>query len=205
MKQLTIILLASLLLWSCDPRSRDLPAQFEGRINITAKIINPRDSIGINDTIKIQFESLDTLLYNGSKVHVSYGSNDLTYTSILLRRIDKSFAGAQGPASGSIIFAPVGSLAANKAVLTFQNNGNSMKGEYDIIPKVPGVYFFDQILPGFLSANSGQYKLDTYWNYGNVNRNHQMLIDSAGINSGMALFLQDRVNNGLEVYDFKVK
>jgi hypothetical protein len=205
MKQLIIISILSLFLGSCDPRNRDLPAPFEGRINITARIINPRDSIGINDTVRIQFESLDTILYNGNKVKVSYNNNDLAYTNIILHRIDNAYAGSQGPATGSIIFTQVGMLDASKHVVTFQNNGTSIKGEYDIIPKVAGVYFFDQILPGYLSANSSQYKLDTYWNYGNINRNHQMLIDSAGVNSGMASFLQSRINSGLEVYGFKVK
>ena len=129
----------------------------------------------------------------------------MVYTDVKIYKIDRSYPGAQGQPTGSVIFAPIGSLAANKAVLTFQNNGTSVKGEYDFIPKVAGVYFFDQILPGYLSANNSQYKLDTYWSYGNINRNHQILIDSAGVNSGMASFLQSRINNGLEVYGFKVK
>jgi hypothetical protein len=181
-----------------------LPAAFEGKINITARIVNPRDSIGINDTVRIQLESLDTILYNGNKVKVSYGNSDRATCPLHLFRLDKSYAGSQGPALGSTIYTTVGSLDASKHTLTFQNNGNSLKGEYVIIPKVPGVYFLDQQLPGELSANNGQYKLDTYWNYGSINRNHQMLIDSAGATSGMALFLQDRVNNALEVYGFKV-
>lgn len=205
MKHFIFLILISLSLVSCDPRDRDLPAQFEGRINISAKILNPRDSIGINDTLRIQFECLDTIFYNGSKISVIYSNSDLAYTNIGLQKIDLSHAGSQGIAYGSVVFAPVGFLANNKSVLTFQNNGNSMKGEYDIIPKVSGVYFFDQILPGFLSANNGQYKLDIYWDYGNINRNHQLLIDSAGSNSGMDLFLQGRINSGLEVYGFKVK
>jgi hypothetical protein len=205
MKQLTIILIVSLFVGSCDPTNRDLPTGFQGTINITAKVINPRDSIGINDTVRVSFESLDTILYNGNKVSVNYSNNDLAYTDIKFYKIDRAYHGAQGQPTGSIIFSTIGSLAANKAVLTFQNNGTSMKGEYDFIPKIPGVYFFDQILPGFLSANGGQYKLDTYWNYGNINRNHQMLIDSAGASSNFTLFLQDRINNGFEVYGFKVK
>ena len=174
-------------------------------ININAQIINPRDSIGINDTVRIQFESLDTILYNGNKVKVSYSSTDRATCPLHLFRLNKSYAGSQGPATSSIIYTMVGILDASKHTLTFQNNGSSLKGEYVIIPKVPGVYFLDQQLPGELSANNGQYKLDTYWNYGNINRNHQMLIDSAGSNSGMALFLQTRINSGLEVYGFSVK
>jgi hypothetical protein len=205
MKQLFLTLIISVFLGFCTPRNRELPAKYGGRINITARIINPQDSIGINDTVKIQFESLDTIVYNGINTHVMYSNHDYAYTDIILHKIDNSYAGSQGPASGSLIFTPTGRLDASKHVLTFQNNGNSLKGEYDIIPKFPGVYFFDQILPGFLSADNGDYQLDTYWNYGSINRNHQMLIDSAGPTANFSLFLQDRLNHGLEVYGFKVK
>ncbi len=201
MKKLSLYSLLLFLLGSCDPPKNRYSAQ--GVTTIKATIVNPRDSIGINDTIRVQLEATDSLLFNGSIVHVTYGNNDGANCNLIIRKIDRSYPGSIGPATGSITFATIGYLNPEKSIF-FQNNGNNLKAEYLFIPKSKGVFFIDQQTLGSLGANNGQFLLDFDWNYGNINRNHQMLIDSAGPGSNFSLFLQDRLNNAFEVYGFKI-
>lgn len=203
MKNLIIVIIVCYLFASCDPPPGAPLAEFEGTTIITARIINPRDSIGVNDTIRIQFEVLDTIVYNGNKVKVYYGTKDVAYCNLRLWKIDTANAGAFGIPVGSITYTPVGQLRPTNSV-SFQNNGTSMKAEYCFIPRSKGVFFINQNDLGNISANNGQYYLDTYWSYGNINRNHQMLIDSAGAKANFTLYLQGAANDGREVYGFKV-
>ena len=186
---------------SCDP-PKSLGV-YDGVVNINAKIVNPRDSIGINDTIRIQLEVPDTLIYNGQPTPVFFGNNDGANCGIRLNKIDTINAGSIGPATGSITLASIGYLNPNKAIF-FKQVGNRLKAEYLYLPKTKGVFFLEQQQDGSLDASNRQYKFSFKFNFGNINHNHQMLIDSAGPAAHFNLYLQGHIVNGWEIYGFKV-
>lgn len=201
MKKITVLLIIIISLGSCDPREPF--GAYEGITTVKATIVNPRDSIGINDTVRLQFEVPDTIVYNGQKVAVTVTNNDGADCGVHLRKIDLSHAGSIGTPTGSITQATIGYLNPSENIF-FQKAGNKLKAEYIFIPKTKGVFFLEQQTLGSLAVNNKQYLLSFDWNYGAINRNYQMLIDSAGPASNFNLFLQGHINDGYEIYGFKV-
>jgi hypothetical protein len=201
MKKIIKYFAALFFITSCDPQPKY--AQFEGTTQVIGKVINPRDTIGIDDTVKIRIELPDTVLYNGVKTGLFYDEKNC-YLGLQLQKFDKTGAGNMRYAFGNNTLATIGSLNNNR-LLFFQRIGNKLLGEYAFIPKSKGIFFIDQQLPGDLYANNEQYHLKFTFNYGNINRNHKILLDSIGAGTNFNLFLQDRINNGLEVYGFVVK
>ena len=66
MKKIAFYFLIIFSLGSCGPIDRRIPGgSYVDFVKINAKVVNPRDSIGINDTVRIQLEVPDTINYNG--------------------------------------------------------------------------------------------------------------------------------------------
>ena len=186
---------------SCDPRANIFdPAP----VLINAQIINPRDSIYIGDTIKVYLEIPDTIVYNGKHFATFIGNDDGGNIGITLYKINKSHAGAIGPPDSSVNFASIGSYNQYD-VVTFQKISNKLEALVNFIPGKKGVYFLDVTEYGYLVINNKSLNVRFNFNYGSINRNHQMLIDSAGSAANFNLYLQDHAQQGLEVYGFNVK
>jgi hypothetical protein len=204
MKKALIYLIIIFYLSACDPQPKY--AQFEGTTTVKAQVINSKDTIGVNDTVKIRITLPDTIIYNGTNVGLYY-DDIASYIGLDLKKFDPLIAGAKYRFAynyGSIAIPTIGRFS-NNGLLLFQRFGNSLVGEYGFIPKSKGIFFIDQPFEGELYANNGQYHLKFTFNYGNINRNHKILLDSIGAGTNFNLLLQDRINNGLEVYGFVVK
>jgi hypothetical protein len=197
MRNLILNIVLLFALFSCDPQPK--AAQFEESITLNARVINPRDTINLNDTLKVRFEVTDTLLLRGIRIALQFNDNE-NYIGLYLRKFDKQGAGNFRIVTNETT-ATVGNLKSG-LVLYFQKFGNKLIGEYAFIPKTKGIYFIDQQNVGVLYGNNEQYRIEFNANFGNVNRNHKLLLDSI---TGFAPFLQGHIDQGFEVYGFTVK
>lgn len=203
MKKIIYFLFLILFIVSCDP-PKDIYQ--EGNIAIRAQVVNPRSSIVLGDSMAFYFEVPDTIELNGNRIKVSANSNDGGTNGFGPCKIIQSLPGGftNSPNQNTCsIFAKVGTYTINQATIFYNDNGK-LKGLYYIIPEKKGVYFFEQTQLGYVNLNNNTYRLRFSFNFGNINRNHQMLIDSAGAASGFNGYLQGKINNGLEVYGFRV-
>lgn len=205
MKPLLSAILLLMLLGSCDPRSaKDLYQT--GTIAIKAQVINPRTTISLGDSVAFYFEVPDTVELNGNRIKVTASNNDGGTNGFAPCKIIPSITGGftNAPTQNTcIVYAKTGTYNANQA-FTLQNDNGKLKGLYYMIPQQKGVYFFWQQQQGYVDLNNQNLKLRFTFNFGNINRNHQLLIDSVGAGNNFNLFLQDKVVQGLEVYGFKV-
>jgi hypothetical protein len=204
MKKFFLIAIMLVCIMSCDPPP-GLHGDYSKTTIISAQIVNPKDSIGINDTVRVQFEVPDTIFINSDSskpVSVIITEKDGANCGVHLRIIDTSFSRLQIPSTTSIVKATVGYLNPVKNIF-FERIGNKLKAEYIFIPKARGVYYLEQNTSGFMDVNNGRYKLSFKWNYGNINRNFQMLSDSStamGLNMN---WLQALINQGYDYYGFR--
>lgn len=203
MKKIGVIILILVFLQSCDP-PRDIYQT--GTISIKAEVINPRTTITLGDSVAFFFEVPDTVLFNGKRIKVSAGNNDGGNNGFNVNKMDPSRSGGftNAPTLNTCnLYASVGQIT-NSGVWSFLNQNGKLIGKYFMIPQQKGVYFFEQTQEGYVDLNNQSLKLRFSFNFGNINRNHQMLIDSAGPVNNFNLFLQDKISRGLEIYGFKV-
>ena len=202
MKQILFAALILLNLLSCNP-----PNLYKtGTIAIKAQVINPQTNINLGDSVAFYFEVPDTIELDGSRIKVDVGNNDGGNIGFNPQKIIPSLPGgfSNNPSLNTCkVYANPGYLTRNET-LHFTNAGGKILAKYYMIPQQKGVYFLDQSQEGYIDLNNNSLKLRFSINFGNINRNHQMLIDSAGVTNNFNLFLQDHINNRREIYGFKV-
>lgn len=192
---------ASLLLCACDPP----PGLYDaGMVSITARVVNPRPIISLGDSVAFYFEVPDSLILNSTKTLISVGNKDGATIGFYANRIAAAKAtGFETNTQNCRIYASPGSLTAN-GTLVFTNRNGKLVARFYMIPKQKGIYFFEQAETGYMDLNNRSLLLRFSINFGTVDRNHQLLIDSAGKASRFTQFLQGRASQGYEVYGFRV-
>jgi hypothetical protein len=190
-----------LLLAACDPP----PGLYDaGTVAITARVLNPRPIIHLGDSVAFYFAVPDSVTLNGTRIAVSAGNKDGATIGFDANKINSSaIAGFQINPPSCQIYANPGSLTANGTLEINSLNGRIV-GRYYMIPKQKGIYFFDQSELGYADLNDRKLMIRFSINFGNVNRSHQMLIDSAGAANRFDMYLRGRINQGFEVYGFRV-
>jgi hypothetical protein len=175
-----------------------------GTIAITARVLNPRPIIHLGDSVAFYFEVPDSVTLNGTRIAVSAGNKDGATIGFNANKIKPSSAsGFQFNPPSCQIYANPGSLTANNT-LFFTNYNGKLLAKYYLIPKQRGIYFLDQTQLGYADLNNRNLLLTFSINFGNVDRSHQLLIDSASAASRFDLYLKGRTDGGLEVYGFRV-
>ena len=190
-----------LLLAACDPP----PGLYDaGTVAITARVINPRPIIHLGDSVAFYFEVPDSVTLNNTRIAVSAGSKDGATIGFNANKINPSaIAGFQFNSPNCQIYANPGSLTANNT-LFFTNRNGKLLAKYYLIPKQKGIYFLDQRSLGYADLNNRNLLVNFSINFGNVNRSHQMLIDSAGAANRFDLYLKGHTDAGFEIYGFRV-
>ncbi|MEI9945405.1 MAG: hypothetical protein WDN26_14455 [Chitinophagaceae bacterium] len=202
MRKLLFILPIIFLNWRCDPR----PDIFQPSIEIKAQVINPKTDIQLGDSVAFYFEVPDSIELDGKKIKATAINRDGANIGFFANKIiPSSTGGFSGGFSENTcnVYANPGNISYN--TFTLANQNGKLWGKYYMIPQQKGVYFFEQTQDGYIDLNNGGLKLRFTFNFGNINRNHQILIDSAGTTYNFASFLQGKLNDGLEVYGFRVK
>lgn len=204
MKSKFFLILAVILI-SCDPKGELFdPTQ---SIAIKAQVINPKTEINLGDSVAFYFEVPDTVGVGGSRTAVTASDRDGANIGFNARKIISTLpsGSTNSPNENTCdVYAHPGTFAGRAETFTFANQNGKLKGTFYMIPRQKGVYLFEQTQEGYAWLNDKALSVRFSINFGNVNRNHQMLIDSAGA-SGFGTWLQDRVGRGMEVYGFRVK
>jgi hypothetical protein len=192
---------ALLLLCSCDPPGDLYDA---GAVAITARVINPNPVISLGDSVAFYFAVPDSVILNGTRIAISAGNNDGATIGFFKNRILAAKAsGFETDTKSCQTYANPGSLTAN-GTLTFTSRNGKLLGRFYMIPKQKGIYFLEQAGMGYMDLNNHNLSLRFSIDFGKINRNHQLLIDSAGTTSRFNQFLQGRISQGYEVYGFRV-
>ena len=190
-----------LLAAACDPPG-DL--YDGGTVAITARVLNPRPIIHLGDRVAFYFEVPDNVTLNGTRIAVSVGNKDGATIGFNANKINSSApSGFQFNPPSCQTYTNPGSLTANNAIF-FANRNGKLVARYYMIPKQKGIYFLDQLSLGYTDLNNRNLLLTFSIDFGKVDRSHQLLIDSAGAASRFSLYLNGKVNQGYEVYGFRV-
>lgn len=203
MKNIILALFISFSLVACDP-PRDLYQT--GTIAIKAQVIDPRTDINLGDSVAFYFEVPDTIELNGARIKVSVSNKDGGNIGLNAQKIIPSLPGgfSNNPSLNTCkTWASPGNLT-NTITFNFSNQNGKLSGKYYMIPQQKGVYFFEEPQEGYATLDDGSIKLRFSINFGNINRSHQMLIDSAGAANHFEMFLQDHIDKGREIYGFRV-
>ncbi len=192
---------ALLLLTACNPG----PGLYDGgTIAITARIIKPRPVILLGDSVAFYFAVPDSITLNGTRIAISANNKDGATIGFNANKINSSVpSGFQFNPPSCQTYVNPGSSTANNAFF-LANRNEKLVARYYMIPKQRGIYFLDQLSLGYADLNNRSLLLNFSINFGNVDRSHQMLIDSAGSASRFDMYLRGKVNQGYEVYGFRV-
>jgi hypothetical protein len=201
MKHFFLFLCTSILIFACDPpKSAITPTA----IDINAQVINPKTTINLGDSVAFYFEVPDSVTINGTKTKVNAGSSDGADIGLYACKINPTaIAGFETNSIDCKKYVNPGSISAVGNLL-FANQNGKLLAKIFFIPQKKGVYFFEQSQYGYIGLNNGSLNFRFSFNFGNINRNHQMLIDSAGVANKFDLFLQGKISQNLEVYGFRV-
>ncbi len=200
MRNLSYIFLLFTLV-CCNPG----PGLYDGgTIAITARVLNPRPTIHLGDSVAFYFAIPDSITLNGTRMAVSASNKDGATIGFFTNKIDSSTpTGVKYNSPDCQTYANPGSLTTN-GVLSFTNRNGKLLGRFYMIPKRKGIYFLDQVELGYADLNDRKLMLRFSIDFGKVDRNHQLLIDSAGTASKFNQFLQSRASQGYEAYGFRV-
>lgn len=192
-----------LLLAACDPRAgyNDL---FMGPVAITARVLSPRPVIHLGDSVAFYFEVPDSVTLNGTRLAVSVGAKDEANLDVNANKINAAAStGFDIYSRNCQLYAAPGSVTAYGS-LRFAHRNAKLVSKLYLIPKQRGIYFFEQAGPGLATLNGRDLQVTFTFDFGSVNRNHQLLIDSAGTASKFSTYLQRRISQGHEIYGFRV-
>ncbi len=192
---------ALLLLAACDPPGDLYDA---GTVAITARVLNPRPIIHLGDSVAFYFEVPDSVTLNGARVRVSASSKDGGVLELSASKITTAKSAGFEPFTKSCSFYANPGSSTNDGILTFANRNGKLVGRLYMIPKQKGIYFLMQTGLGYFDLNNKGLLVRGTINFGKVNRNHQLLIDSAGTASKFSTYLQGRISQGHEIYGFRV-
>ncbi|MGH7885096.1 MAG: hypothetical protein ACRENO_05305 [Thermodesulfobacteriota bacterium] len=204
MKYLSKVIITSLFLGSCDPRSsKDL--YLSGNFIFPVEVVNPRDSINLGDSVCFIFQIPDTINLNGNnKIKPFYGSNDGATFPTQKLEVDTIFNGGANPGSTYIKdYAEPGFVQGGVNLKVV--NSNKLYTKYYLIPQRKGIFFLELAQAGYVDANNGGLKARAVYTLNVPNRNHNLLISSTLPRHNMAAYIQGRQNLGLEIYAFAVK
>lgn len=188
---------------SCDP-PRELYQT--GTIAVNAQVINPRTTISLGDSVAFYFEVPDTVIMDGRRIKVSITNTDGATIGLTPYKIIPTHIGGSTniPSLRTCdLYANPGNLRINETLYLSIQNGKLI-GKLFMIPRQKGVYYLLQTQEGYADLNNRSLRVRFSINFGTVNRNHQLLTDSAGASNNFHLYLQDKLNQGLEVYGFNV-
>jgi len=190
-----------LVITCCDPP----PGLYDtGTAVITARVINPRLTIHLGDSVAFYFAIPDSITLNGTRIAAPVATKDGATIGFNANKIDSATpSGFKFNPASCQAYANPGSLTAN-GTLKFTNRNGKLVARYYMIPKQKGIYFFDQAELGYMDLNDRKLMLRFSIDFGKVDRSHQLLIDSAGVASRFSSYLNGRVNQGYEVYGFRV-
>jgi hypothetical protein len=204
MKIINIIYLLTtiIILIACNPPKSDV-INTPGVITINSKIINPKRDLKIGDSLIIYFEVPDTITVNGIKIKALASNDDAANIGLSTNKIIGSSITNNPTKNGCIsIVNPV--TLNTYDVMNLKNQNGKLFGNYIIIPQEKGVFFFEQNQNGYIGINNKSIQTRFTFNFGNIERNHQMLLDSAKAVNNFNLFLQGKKDSGFEIYGFKV-
>jgi hypothetical protein len=196
-----ILLLALAVLAACDPPQGLYDT---GTVAITARVLNPRPVIRLGDSVAFYFEVPDSVTLNGARVRVSASSKDGGVLELSASKITTAKSAGFEPFTKSCSFYANPGSSTSDGILTFANRNGRLVGRLYMIPKQKGIYFLMQTGLGYFDLNDKSLLVRGTINFGKVDRSHQLLIDSAGAASHFSTYLTGRVNQGYEVYGFRV-
>lgn len=203
MRYLLICSFLNCLFISCDPPGDLYDTSI---IDINAQVINPVPDIQLGDSVAFYFEVPDSVVLNNTRIKATISNSDggsigLTPYKVLSSSIGGS---TSNPSLRTVkLYANPGKLTNNET-LQLENKNGKLWAKLFMIPQERGVYYLLQSQLGYVDLNNNRLKLRFSINFGAINRNHQLLIDSAGASSNFNVYLQDKINQGLEVYGFRV-
>ncbi len=203
MRYLVFCCFLNFIIISCDP-PRDM--YDTAIIAINAQVINPATDIQLGDSVAFYFEVPDSVVINNTRIKATISNSDggtigLTPYKVLS---SSTWGATNHPTLRTAkLYAKPGKLSYNETLELVNQNGKLLAKLF-MIPQERGVYYLLQSQLGYVDLNNNRLKLRFSINFGAINRNHQLLIDSAGPSSNFNLYLQDKINQGLEVYGFRV-
>ncbi|MGH7885095.1 MAG: hypothetical protein ACRENO_05300 [Thermodesulfobacteriota bacterium] len=205
MKYLSKVIITSLFLGSCDPRSsKDLYQQ--GFFTFSVKVLNPRDTINLGDSVCFIFEIPDTVTINGNKVRPFYGSNDGVTISLEDSKMDTTLGGeSRGFTPDCDTYATPGNTQGGLNLGKISNN--KLYSKFYMIPKKKGVYFLSNPQAGYFSINNEGIKGRLLYTLDVIDKHHSLLINTARPQNrtSFAAFIQAQEGMGQPIYGFAVK
>jgi hypothetical protein len=176
----------------------------DSRAKMKAKVLNPKDTVSIGDSVIVLFNVLDTVLVNDSLTAL-YSKEQCT-VSCAYNKVDsnQSIGYIDWTTDGTVYTNP-GKLGQNGDVY-FAKVGNKLYTRYAFIPKAKGVYFLECRFNGALEANNGNIKTLLVYDFDVPDKHLDLLRKAAGSKAAkLEPWIQNCENTGKGLYVFAVK
>jgi len=197
-----LLFVSVLILSSCDPKVIDPHLENEAKMKV--KIINPKDSIKLGDSVLIMFEVPDSIILNGVSTFLS--SKEICSVSCAYNLIDSvNEVGYISYPSSAITYTNPGNYN-NYGSLTLAKVSNRLLSSFYVIPKSKGVYFLECRSAGSLDANNGMVQTKLVYDFEVSDKHLDLLRKAAGSKAAkLEPWIQNCENTGKGLYAFAVK
>jgi hypothetical protein len=188
---------------ACDP---PLPP-LQGTVKLNVAVSDTSASILLGDTLAFHFEVPDTVVLIESGKRIPLVSKDYARIKPDLSQVDSTIPGGFIPfTTDYTAYAAPGNWAANALLLELEKAGNRLLAVYYVIPKRKGVYFLRPRPAGMLYVNDGQLRALVTFDFGSINKHHDLIIKSAGAaNKDITLMIDTLQAQGYGTYGFEVR
>ncbi len=176
----------------------------DSQAKMKVKVLNPKDTVSIGDSVIVLFDVPDTVLVNDSLTAL-YSKEQCT-VNCHYNKVDSSQSSffISWTTDGTVYTSP-GKLGQNGDV-DFAKIGNKLYTRYAFIPKAKGVYFLECWANGALKANNGNIKTLLVYDFDVPDKHLGLLRKAAGSKSAiLEPWIQNYENLGKGLYAFAVK
>lgn len=196
-----IVTIFCIISFSCE---QILSPYAESSIKTTFKIINPKDSINIGDSVIINFEIPDSILLDGVKTYL-YSKENCTVSCAYNKMDSTTSFGYIDWTKDCIIQTSPGKLGNNSEV-EFAKIGNKLYTKYAFIAIAKGVFFLECRFTGALTANNGSIKTKLVYDFDIPDKHLDLMRKAAGSKAALLEpWIQNYNSLGKGLYVFAVK
>ena len=195
---------------SCDPPKSLYSANNADIVQLTAKVLNPKDTFALGDTIKFYFEVPDSISFNGILTKVGIANGDICFINQYVYKVDSSYYSSVSRAHSDkcLELGSIGYIDNHSGNLYFGNDNGIFKTFYYLVPKIKGPYYLEEGRNSFMICGNNLIRSSLHFDFGNVNRHFEYITENVKPEqkNNVMQFLSDKgQGKNYELYAFYVK
>lgn len=169
-----------IIIYGCDPAKEDYYSNNADVVIINAKLLNPKDTFSLGDTVKFYFEVPDSISFNGKKIKANVLSNDFCSFQQTVSILDTNDIANYYLALSSkcVQSAGIGYINQSSRQLYLGKDNGIFKSFYYLIPQKSGIFILEENSYASMYTDNGAVRSSVHFDLGTINRHYDYFINN---------------------------